>query len=60
MRSSVRAKSLLLLSFALMTLLGAMTPALAIAEDEFLPPEQAFTYTASADSTQVSATVPTP
>jgi len=54
MRSSVRAKSLLLLSFALMTLLGATAPALAIGEDEFLPPEQAFTYTASADSTQVT------
>ena len=54
MRSSVRAKSLLLPSFALMTLLGVHDPALAIGEDEFLPPEQAFTYTASADSTQVT------
>ena len=54
MRSSVRAKSLLLLSFALMTLLGVMTPALAIGEDEFLPPEQAFTYQVSANPAEVT------
>ena len=33
--------------------LAAAAPALAIGEDEFLPPEQAFTYTASANSTRV-------
>ena len=54
MRSSVRAKSLLLLSFALMTLIGVTTPALAIGEDEFLPPEQAFTYQVSANPSEVT------
>jgi len=50
----VRAKSLLLLSFALMTLFGVTTPALAIGEDEYLPPEQAFTYQASANPAEVT------
>jgi thiol:disulfide interchange protein DsbD len=35
-------------------LLAAAQPALAIGEDEFLPPEQAFTYTATATEKQVT------
>ncbi len=43
----------LLAGLALFAALGS-TQALAIGEDEFLPPEQAFKYTASADEKQVT------
>jgi thiol:disulfide interchange protein DsbD len=49
----VRAKSFLI-STLLAALLGGVTPAWAIGEDEFLPPEQAFKYTATADEKQVT------
>jgi thiol:disulfide interchange protein DsbD len=48
----VRAKSLWFSLMACGPLLVAAAPA--FGQDEFLPPEQAFTYTASADSTQVT------
>jgi thioredoxin:protein disulfide reductase len=51
-RCSVR-KSLWFSLLACGSLLVAGAPAFALGEDEFLPPEQAFTYTASADATQV-------
>ncbi len=50
----MRAKSLWFSFLAFGPLLLAGRLALAIGEDEFLPPEQAFTYTASADPTQVT------
>ena len=53
MRCSVRAKTLLF-SLAGVALLGQALSAWAIGEDEFLPPEQAFKYTASADESQVT------
>jgi thiol:disulfide interchange protein DsbD len=43
-----------LLSFAALAALLASRTALAIGEDEFLPPEQAFTYTATADEKNVT------
>jgi thioredoxin:protein disulfide reductase len=43
-----------LLSFAALAALLASRPALAIGEDEFLPPEQAFTYTTTADEKTVT------
>ena len=54
MRCPVRAKSLLLSSLAFAALLGAAPSAWAIGEDEFLPPEQAFQYTATANESQVT------
>jgi thiol:disulfide interchange protein DsbD len=50
----VRAKSLLFSPLALAALLCGATNAWAIGEDEYLPPEQAFQYTASADESQVT------
>jgi thiol:disulfide interchange protein DsbD len=50
----VRAKSLLFSPLALAALLCSATSAWAIGEDEYLPPEQAFQYTASADESQVT------
>jgi len=50
----VRAKSVFLSTLGLALLLGRAGPALAIGEDEFLPPEQAFQYTATADEKQVT------
>src|SRR6185295_8872300 len=50
---SVRLKSLISL-LALSALAAGSSAALAIGEDEFLPPEQAFRYTASADESQVT------
>jgi len=49
----VRAKSLLTASLAFFALHGG-SQALAIGEDEFLPPEQAFKYTVSADEKSVN------
>jgi thioredoxin:protein disulfide reductase len=43
-----------LLSFAALAAVLASRPALAIGEDEFLPPEEAFTYTATADEKSVT------
>jgi len=53
-RCPVRAKSLLMSSLALAALLGTASSAWAIGEDDYLPPEQAFKYTASADESQVT------
>ena len=50
----MRAKSLLISSLAFAALLGGTPTAWAIGEDEYLPPEQAFKYTASADESQVT------
>jgi len=49
----VRSKSLLF-SSAVALLMAAAQPVLAIGEDEFLPPEQAFTYTATATEKEVT------
>jgi len=49
----VRSKSQLFSSLVAL-LLAAVQPAFAIGEDEFLPPEQAFTYTATATEKQVT------
>jgi len=49
----VRLKSLISL-LGLSVLAAGSSAALAIGEDEFLPPEQAFKYTASADESQVT------
>jgi thiol:disulfide interchange protein DsbD len=54
MRCSVRAKTLLFSSLACAALLGHAVSAWAIGEDEFLPPEQAFKYTATAEEGQVT------
>jgi hypothetical protein len=40
--------------FAAMACLALSRVAMAIGEDEFLPPEQAFTYTVTADEKSVS------
>src|SRR5689334_4633408 len=53
-RCPVRAKSLLMSSLAFAALLGVASSAWAIGEDDYLSPEQAFKYTASADETQVT------
>jgi thiol:disulfide interchange protein DsbD len=50
----VRAKRLLFSSLAFVALLGGGSSAWAIGEDDYLPPEQAFKYTASADESQVT------
>jgi len=54
MRCPVRAKRLFLSSLAWVALLGGASSAWAIGEDDYLPPEQAFKYTASADESQVT------
>src|SRR5215510_8179789 len=53
-RFSVRFQTLLWSSLTLVALLVAGRPALAIEEDEFLLPEQAFKYTLSADPGKVT------
>jgi thiol:disulfide interchange protein DsbD len=53
-RCSVRAKTLLFPLLACLSLLGAGVPAFGIEDDEFLPPEQAFTYKASAEPAQLT------
>ncbi len=52
MRYPVR-KTLLIASLAFGALLAGASPAWAIGEDEFLPPDQAFKYTATADEGQL-------
>ncbi len=53
MRYPVRAKTRLIAPLAFAALLAGASPAWAIGEDEFLPPEQAFKYTATADEGQL-------
>jgi thiol:disulfide interchange protein DsbD len=50
----VRSKTLFAFALTLATLLGASFPAFAIEDDEFLLPEQAFKYTATADPSKVT------
>src|SRR5262245_54635788 len=54
MRFSVRAKTIFSFALALASFLGSTSPALAIEDDEYLLPEQAFKYTASADTQKVT------
>ncbi len=52
-RYPVRAKTLLIAPLAFAAFLAGASPAWAIGEDEFLPPEQAFKYTVTADEGQL-------
>ena len=54
MRAESLFKRLMSSSLALVALLAGASTAWAIGEDEYLPPEQAFKYTASADESQVT------